>query len=58
MKLSITELKVISEIGNGNKHITDIAKALKLSDSQVYRVIQSLKKKGILRKFSFARLLV
>lgn len=50
MKLSITELKVISEIGNGNKPITDIAKALKLSDSQVYRVIQSLKKKGILKK--------
>lgn len=49
MKLSITELKVISEIGNGNKHITDIAKALKLSDSQTYRAIQSLKKKGILK---------
>lgn len=48
MNLSITELKVISEIGNANNEISKIAKSLKLSDSQIYRTIQSLRKKGIL----------
>ena len=52
MKLSITELKIISELGNGNKDITEIAKALKLSESQIYRGIQSLRKKGILKSQS------
>ena len=49
MKLSKTELKVISELGRGNKSITGIAKALKISASQTYRIAQKLNKKGILK---------
>jgi len=49
MKLSRTELRVISEIGNGNKNVLNIAKALNLSQSQAYRAIQSLRKKDILK---------
>jgi hypothetical protein len=49
MQLSKTELKVISELGKGNKSIIGIAKALKISTSQTYRIAQNLNKKGILK---------
>ena len=48
MKFSITELKVISELGKGNESISEISKALKISSSQIYRVAQKLCQKGIL----------
>lgn len=48
MIFSITELKVISELGKGNEKISEIAKALKISLSQIYRVAQKLSHKGIL----------
>lgn len=47
MQFSKTELKAISELGKGNGKISGIAKALRLSTSQAYRVAQELKKKGI-----------
>jgi len=49
MWFSKTELKIISEIGNGNKDVTGIAKALNMSVSQVYRNAQKLSEKGFLR---------
>ena len=48
MVFSITELKVISELGKGNKKISEIAKALNISPSQSYRLAQKLRKKRIL----------
>src|SRR3989338_10219 len=48
MKFSITELKVISELGKGNENISEIAKALKISSSQIYSVAQKLYQNGIL----------
>jgi DNA-binding Lrp family transcriptional regulator len=48
LTFSKTELKVISELGNGNRTITDIARALNISASQVYRIAQKLEEKGIL----------
>ena len=47
MILSITELKVISELGKGKSKISEIATALKISNSQVYRIAQKLNLKGI-----------
>ena len=52
MRLTITELKFISEIGKGNKGISGIAHALGVSNSQAYRIIQSLIKKGIMKNLS------
>lgn len=49
MQLSKTELKAISELGKGNKNIPEIAKALKISISQTYRIAQKLSHKCILR---------
>ncbi len=49
MQLTITELKLISKIANGDKNILSLASALKLSKSQTYRCIQNLKKKEILQ---------
>lgn len=43
-----TELKIISELGNGNCTITNLAKNLNISVSQVYRVVQKLNENGIL----------
>lgn len=48
MQLSKTELKTISELGNGNQSVQGIAKALNISQSQVYRIAKNLSKKGIL----------
>ena len=48
MIFSITELKVISELGKGNWKISEIAKALNISSSQIYRLAQKLRKKRIL----------
>lgn len=47
LTLSKTELDVLSELGNGNKEITVIAKALNISSSQVYRIAQKLAEKNI-----------
>ncbi|HLD19534.1 MAG TPA: helix-turn-helix domain-containing protein, partial [Candidatus Nanoarchaeia archaeon] len=47
MWFSKTELEAISQIGNGNKEVPEIAKALKISVSQVYRIAQKLSQKGI-----------
>ena len=49
MMLSITELKVLSELGKGNREISGLAKALKISPSQIYRIAQKLGLKGITR---------
>lgn len=48
LAFSKTELKVISELGKGNKEVATIAKALNLSASQVYRTAEKLHQKGIL----------
>jgi len=48
MKLSKTELKVISELGNGNNKIPNIAKSLKISISQTYRIVEKLSQKEII----------
>lgn len=48
MILTITELSVISELGKGNTNVSEIAKALKISASQVYRISQKLSQKGII----------
>ncbi|MEK6974432.1 MAG: hypothetical protein AABW41_04325 [Nanoarchaeota archaeon] len=48
MKFSNTELKVISDLGNGIKDVSELAKSLKISISQVYRIAQKLSQKGIL----------
>jgi hypothetical protein len=48
MILAITELSVISELGKGNNDVSEIAKVLKISASQAYRVAQKLSQKGIL----------
>lgn len=48
MQFSKTELDVVSQIGDGNKTIAGIAKALKMSSSQAYRVAKKLSGKGIL----------
>lgn len=42
-----TELLVISELGQGNRRVSEIANALKISQSQVYRISQKLSDKGI-----------
>ncbi|MEK6946409.1 MAG: hypothetical protein AABX32_02280 [Nanoarchaeota archaeon] len=47
MVFSITELKVVSELGKGNREVSEIAKALKISPSQSYRIAQKLCQKGI-----------
>ncbi|MFH1174155.1 MAG: helix-turn-helix domain-containing protein [archaeon] len=47
MMLSITELKAISELGNGKSSITELATTLKISKSQVYRIAEKLNRKGI-----------
>lgn len=48
MIFSKTELKVISQIAYGNKDISEIAKALNISASQIYRIAQKLSQKGII----------
>lgn len=48
MKLSKTELETISFVGEGIKNISDLAVALKISESQVYRVLNHLKEKEII----------
>jgi len=50
MKFSITELKVISEIGRGNNNLYNITKSLNISMSQIYRIAEKLNKKGILHR--------
>src|SRR4030042_4167756 len=49
MRFSKTELNAIAEMGKGNKSVSGIAKALKISSSQVYRLAQKLSQKGILK---------
>jgi len=49
MQFSKTELEVISHIGNGNKEVIGIAKTLKISISQSYRIATKLSEKGIIR---------
>lgn len=48
MMFSKTELAMISQLGNGNKEVAGLAKALKISASQVYRIAQKLSQKGFL----------
>lgn len=48
MKISQTELKILGQISQGNMTITDIAKAIKKSEKQVYKASQKLIKKGFL----------
>ena len=48
MKFSIAEFNLISELGKGNRMISEIAKALHISLSQAYRIAQKLSQKGIL----------
>lgn len=48
MLFSKTELNVLAQVGIGNKQVSEIAKALKISDSQVYRLAQKLSEKGMI----------
>lgn len=48
MQFSKTELGVVSQMGEGNKSIVGIAKALNMSSSQAYRIARKLSGKGIL----------
>lgn len=48
MMFSKTELNMLSELGNGNKYMSEIAKSLKISASQSYRIAQKLIQKGII----------
>ena len=48
MIFSKTELELLSEIGKGNRSITDLAEALQISLSQIYRISEKLHQKGIL----------
>lgn len=48
MRFSKTELRLISELGNGNKSIINLAKALKISVSQTYRIAKNLNNNNIL----------
>lgn len=47
MRFSKTELKALEQIGNGNKQVSTIAKVLKKSKSQMYRICEKLSEKGI-----------
>lgn len=47
MLFSKTELEVVSLLGNENKKVSEIAKALNISSSQVYKIGTKLKQKGI-----------
>lgn len=46
MKLSRTELRILTEIANGNKGVTGIAKAIEKSKVQIYRSGRKLAEKG------------
>jgi predicted transcriptional regulator len=48
MQLSKSELNLLKEIANGNKNINEVAKAIRKSRSQTYRLGQELMKKNIL----------
>lgn len=48
MKFSQTELKILGQVSQGNTAVTDIAKAIKKSEKQIYRASQKLTKKGFL----------
>ncbi|MEK6970455.1 MAG: helix-turn-helix domain-containing protein [archaeon] len=48
MWFSQTELKALSEVGKGDATVDRIAQALEIGRAQMYRVVQSLAKKGIL----------
>ena len=48
VKFSIAEFNLISELGKGNRMISEIAKALHISLSQAYKIAQKLSQKGIL----------
>ncbi|MGV8162434.1 MAG: hypothetical protein ACP5N2_03840 [Candidatus Nanoarchaeia archaeon] len=48
MNYSLTELKVLEQIGKGKKNVLEIASALNISRSQIYRICQSLEKKRII----------
>ena len=48
MRFSKTELQVISQLGNGNTPLPNLAKALHISPSQLYRIAQTLHQKGFL----------
>jgi DNA-binding MarR family transcriptional regulator len=50
MLFSRSELEVIAELGNGNTRVADIAKALHISQSQIYRIAEKLDEKGILNR--------
>lgn len=49
MILTKTELQAIAEIGNGVKHLADLAKAINTSLSHTYNLIHTLSTKGLLK---------
>lgn len=49
MMFSKTELEMLSEIGKGIVSVSELAKALKISISQMYRLAQKLNQKGVLQ---------
>lgn len=48
MRLSENELKVLEQVAGGNNSIISIAKILNRNRSQIYRIAQRLKERGIL----------
>lgn len=47
-KLSKTELRLLEQLANGNNRIKNIAKALKKSTKQIYRISKKLSDKGFI----------
>lgn len=50
MRLSITELRLLEQVANGNKRIKGLALALHKSPSQIYKVEQKLGLKGFISR--------
>ena len=57
MELSKTELSILSEIAKGNENVSEIAKVLSKSKSQIYKIIKKMQKKDIIESLEYSNII-
>jgi len=58
MELSKIELSILSEIAKGNENVSEIAKALEKSKSQIYKIIKKMQKKEITEGLEHSKVII
>jgi predicted transcriptional regulator len=58
VELSKTELSILSEIAKGNENVSEIAKTLSKSKSQIYKIIKKMQKKEIIESLDHSNIIV